>query len=293
MDRGTFEEQRTTPGRGPAYYLARAGIAAISIEAPLVGPRHPTGAGGGADFFNPTNPVAFRDNVRQAALDFTTLIRMAKTLEVATSSCSGRFDAGNFFFHGHSTGSTIGALVLGMERDIRAGLMSGAGGGWYYNLTIKKAPLDFGALVHRLLEYRDDEPLDHFDPVVNLAQVAWSETEAMSWAHLWPRTLIVEGVVDGFFPPPAVNALAAAADAAPVGPLVDDSILTARREALRGDTGSRFLVQHAPPAGVDGHYVTFELPAPKHQYRCFFESILRTGTGAVPEPVADALAPCP
>lgn len=156
MDRNTAADQGTM-GMGPARYLASVGLAALSVEAPLVGPRHPTGSTTGLDFFNVFNPLAFRDNSRHAALDLVTLVRLVRGLELPADTCTGataaagfRFDADNIFFWGHSTGATVGAMVLGMEGGIAAGMLSGAGGSWLYNLTLKQEPYVFKELVQLL-----------------------------------------------------------------------------------------------------------------------------------------------
>lgn len=319
--RGTFEEQQTLPDRGPAYYLSASSIAAMNIEAPLTGPRHPQGSTDGIDFFNVQNPVAFRDNIRQAALDYASLVRMARTLRIPAALCPGAaaggseffFDADNFLFYGHSTGASVGALVLGMEEGIRAGLLSGTGGSWLYNLTIKFEPLDFKALVELLLAYQPPDEADMFDPVINLAQTFWEPVEPMNWAGRWAREaetpkdiLIIEGVVDGYFPPPMANALALAARTQPVRPLAEETIEDAldqvALDALDAPAGgnlqtpsgpvSALLLQFPQPQGISGHYVPFELNEPKHQYRCFFENLLTTGTATVPPANADPFALC-
>lgn len=150
--------------------------------------------------------------------------------------------------------------------------------------------------------------------VLNLAQTLWEPMEPMNWARLWAPeqppgsagkdVLVLEGVVDGYFPPPAVNALAVAAQPTPLQPLVDSTLLDAT--ALRGRTAApapisanqagtytAALAQHAAPPMVDGHYIPFELDAPKYQYRCFFEARVRTGVAVLQAPASDAFAPCP
>ncbi len=329
VDRGTaMEEAGATLGRGPSLYLASVGVATMSIEAPLVGPREPTGNTSGIAFFNVSNPLAFRDNTRQAAIDFTSLVRMAESLAVDPALCraaapvagdSIRFDPSRFYFYGHSTGATVGALVLGVEPGIRAGLLSGAGGSWLYNLTIKTEPLPIAPVVRLLLRYDGGDQVDLYDPVLNLAQTLWEPTEAINWASRWARdvrgpgaaprdVMIVEGILDGYFPPPAVNALAIAARAEPLSPTVEDTLVTAAAWVGGRPRPSGFsanlmvgsnnavtagVVQHAAPADVSGHYVPFELPGPKYQYRCFFDALVRTGRGVVVAPASDALAACP
>lgn len=56
---------------------------------------------------------------------------------------------------------------------------------------------------------------------------------------------------------------------------------------------SMLLVQYPAPPDVSGHYVPFELPEPKYQYRCFFDSYVQSGTAVVFGANSDPLAPCP
>ncbi|MFH2008077.1 MAG: hypothetical protein ABI333_15955 [bacterium] len=325
VDRGTFVEQQSLPGMGPAYYLADVGLAALSIEAPLVGPRHPSGATDGLEFFNVTNPFAFRDNVRQAAMDFTTLIRLAESLTLDAGLCPEadggggdfHFDTENFLFYGHSTGATIGSTVLGLEPRLRGGLLSGVGGSWLYNLVLKFEPMAFADLVRLLLNFENSDDPDIADPILNLFQTLAEPSEPMAWARRWAREpgpgatardiLVIEGVVDGYFPPAAVNALALAGRLEPVAPTVEDTLeealelvggavrMAPASDNLATPDGDRssLLLQYLQPTGISGHYVPFELPEPKYQYRCFFEGLVETGAAVVVEASADATAPCP
>jgi len=326
VDRGTFEEQMTdVPGRGPSLYLADVGIATISIEAPLVGPRHPLGDTSGLEFFSPTNAISFRDNARQAAVDFASLTMMAEGLTVPASLCPGadaaggphRYDQESFFFHGHSTGATNGAMVLGLEPGIRAGVLSGFGGSWLYNLTIKTAPLVIAEVVKLFLGFiAGDEP-DIYDPLLNLLQTFWEPSEPMNWARRWaleplpgnrPKHIFVlEGVVDGYFRPPSANAAALAGHLAPVEPTVEptleEDLALIGLAALAAPAGGNLettegpvtaiVAQHLPPDGVDGHFIPFENDPPKYQYRCFFASALGGATPTVPAPNGDPFAACP
>jgi len=115
--------------------------------------------------------------------------------------------------------------------------------------------------------------------------------------------LVIEGVVDGYFLPEMVNALALSAPLQPVTPIVDPSLTDALSllplaalDAPASDNlagVSSLLLQYPQPEGISGHYVPFELAAAKYQYRCFFHSWLATGVATVFPAQADALAECP
>lgn len=322
VDRGTFAEQGASRenGLGPAHYLALAGIATLGIEAPLVGPRHPDGSFAGLDFFNFQNLAALRDNVRQAAAEYTVLARVAAELEVdltglcpdaAATGQTVRFDSDRFFLWGHSTGASISELVLAVEPAFAAGILSGAGGSWIYNLTLKEQPLPVRAAVTTLLRLLPDE-LDDLHPVATLFQTTADAAEPMNYAPHWfdhplpggapTHVLLIEGVVDGYFLPRMVAALAMAGRFDLAEPVVEPglledigrvggTLLSLPAAPNRGDV-SGVAVQFAAE-GFDGHYVPFELSEPKFVYRCWLESLLESGRPTVFAAESDARASCP
>ena len=323
--RGTRAEQSSNSGKGPAFYFAHSGIASLSIEAPLVGPRSPTGDTSGMEFYDISSLAILRDNFRQTALDFITLVRLARALAVPANLCPQagaaggalRFDDSRFLFYGHSTGSMAGSILLGLEPGFAAGLLSGVGGSWLYNLVLKFEPIEFAGLVGLLMGYDAGDVVDIYDPVVNLFQTFAESAEPMNWARRWARepaagsapkqVLIIEGVVDGYFPPPMINALALASGVEPVAPTVEESLTKAlelsggrvlpapawENYSASGGKASLLLKQYTQPPGMSGHYVPFQLPEPKYQYRCFFESFVRTGKAVVFPSLSEPLAPCP
>lgn len=169
LDRGTFAEQAADPenGRGPAHFLAQAGIATLSFEAALTGPRHPTGSLANLDFFNFRNLVAFRDNIRQAAAELSLMAQAVRDVRVPEGVlCDGidtlRLDPERIHLYGHSTGSTVGAIAAGADPTFDAVMFSGAGGDWIYNLALKQEPVFIAPLVEGLLRMKPDERLDAF-----------------------------------------------------------------------------------------------------------------------------------
>ena len=315
VDRGTTAERRTPEnGRGPAFYFADVGIASLSLEAALVGPRHPTGSYEGLDFFNIVNLAAFRDNVRQAAIEFTVLARLAPTFAITIGDhCDGvtaadgtvRFDADNYFIYGHSTGATISELVLATDSAFRAGLLSGAGGSWIYNVSRKEQPLRMRDLVSGLLALPRYEVLDDFHPLGTIFQTVCDPAEAMNFGELWrdagANVLVIEGLVDGYFLPRMANALTMAAHLDVAGTAhdpntVDDLALAsgeivALPAAPNWDDRSGYVVQFVAD-DFDGHYVPFELGGPKYLYKCWFESLVSNGLATVPVVVDDGEATC-
>jgi len=321
FDRGPTGEASGTPGMGPGLQFAHRGIACLDIEAATVGPRHPQGSTEGLAFFNFVNLVAFRDNVRQAASEFTMLVKMARNLHIPAAMVPEagvpggeiRYDDSRFFFWGHSTGASIGELALAVEPGFRAGILSGAGVSWDYNLVMKQAPFALEP-VFRFLTGEDR--IDVFHPFTQIFQGLCDLIEAAYYAPLWldPASrggapldvLVIMGVFDLYFPPIMIDGLIAAAGVDLAGPLVHEETLEALALSGRGllplpasaNIGhpagpvTGLAVQHRTPEGVDGHYAPFYLPEVKFQYTCFLESLARTGTAVLPEANPDPFAPC-
>jgi len=321
FDRGPTGESSGPPGQGPGLVFAHRGIACLDIEAATVGPRHPQGSYEGLAFFNFVNLVAFRDNVRQAASEFTLLVKMARNLRIPARMVPGadtagadiRYDDSRFYFWGHSTGASIGELVLAVEPGLRAGILSGAGVSWDYNLVMKEAPFALEP-VFRLLTGEDR--IDVFHPFTQIFQGLCDDIEAAYYAPLWLdpaarggaplHVLVIMGIFDRYFPPIMIDGLIAAAGLDLAGPLERPETLEALAFSGRGRlplpaalnvqrpggpvTG--LAVQHRTPEDVDGHYAPFYLPEVKFQYTCFLESLARTGTAVLPEANPDPFAPC-
>src|SRR6185369_12189557 len=92
----------------------------------------------------------------------------------------------------------------------KRGVLSGAGGSWIYNLVLKQTP-NSAELARALLGYVDGDTVDIFDPVMTLAATLWEPIEPMSHAGGWSGSvLLFEGVLDTFYLPRMVNALAMA-----------------------------------------------------------------------------------
>ena len=291
-------------GAGLARELAARGIATFGVEANLTGPRHPSGDLSGFSFYNPTNPLAVRDNHRQQEAEYQIYARLLATLQLPGGA---HFDPASLFLHGHSTGSVVAASILVSNPDVKAGALSGAGGSWLYNLTMKESGSN-AELVGQILGYKDGDTVDIFDPVINLAATLWDPVEPMNQAGQWAEravsVLIFEGIVDTFYLPRMVQALAMAAPADAVGTMLEPGMQSGLSEVNANVvaaplTGNRAdgratiaVVQHAKNGNSDGHYVVFEKPEAKYQYACFFASAAR-GVPTVFAPLNDAFAACP
>lgn len=310
------------PGRGPALYLANRGVAVFGFPAPLAWDRNPDGLSGKSATFNVGNLTAFRGNVQQGALDFTTLAGAVSQIQLDPSLCpsapapsgSFRYDQSRLYMWGHSTGSTMGGLAIPTEPRIAAGMLSGAGGTWLQELTIAESPVPYRALVRLLLSYNAEDEADVFDPPLTLFQTVMDPVDVTTWAPHVARDpfpgsspkplLVIEGVIDTFHFPPMVDAYGAAARLNLVEPLADPAakdayalagldVLTppvtidAALGPVRGVT-----LQRTQRDGIDGHHVPFEWGDVKYRYSCFFDGLVKTGQPVLFGPVDDGLAPC-
>jgi hypothetical protein len=312
------------PGEGPAKHYAARGWGALGFPAPLNWDRHPDGDGGLLDFWNVANLGAFRDNIRQGIVDFSSLVPLATSLVLDASVCplasspSGTFhyDPAELLLHGHSTGSTIGSAAIALEPRLRAAVLSGAGGSWMYKMVLAEAPLKLATVAAILLDFDHPDVVDLFDPTTTLFQTALEPIEVMDWGvatiidplpNRDPRQiLLIEGVVDSYHFPRMVNAYAmsvgldliepqaeptAADDYALVGRGVIAAPAVGNVDHPSGDV-TAVTIQRAQNEH-DGHYVSFEHDDVKYRYGCFADTLRRDGVAKVPLPNDDAFAPCP
>ena len=300
---GDANSMVNSQGTGLALQLARRGIATWCADPNLTGARHPSGDTSGFAFYSPFNPVAVRDNHRQQAAEYEVFAKTASALAITgtlvpeTQAPSIRFDAAQFFLHGHSTGSVVGAQMLASNVDFRAGVLTGAGGSWLYNFVLKQAT-GSAELIAQLLAYREGDVVDLFDPVLQFASIAWDPIEPMNQAPLWndasyrgsaAPVLLVAGLVDTYYLPRMQAALVQAAKMELVGPSLEPEVLAAATGQVTPPVaGAQTVVQHAARPGRDGHFVVFDEPEVKQQYGCFFETAVRLG---IPRVVVSAASP--
>lgn len=296
VDRGPIDNDGD--GDGPARFLANRGVASLGLEANLTGPRHPGGDVTGIQFFNIENIVALRDNHRQAVAEAGLIAQAAALFEIPAAlvpqtDAGGNnieFDTDKIYVYGHSTGSIVAAVALGVFPEFSRGVLSGSGGSWLYNLTIKQTPA-VAAIVSGLLGLRVGDQPDIFDPMLNIVATLWEPIEPMNHAADWEvDVLLIAGIVDTYFLPRMIGALSIAADLFATAPSIDDTIETDL--ALIGHSTvdlpaiGGFVLQYPAVQGSDGHFVPFELDQVKHQRSCFI------ATSILPVANDDPLAPC-
>lgn len=288
---------------GTASALAAEGIAVISTDQVLHGPRNP-GGDPQIDFFNISNPFAMRDNALQGAADAWSQLRLVRQLAFADGARAIRFDARQVFFFGHSQGGATGPGFVAFEPTLSGAVLSGTCGLISLSLLYKTQPLDVPQLLQTFLR---DDPVDEDNPSLALAQMWIERADGINYAPLMvrqpptvdgaplaPRNIYqTEGFTDTYTPNPAIEAFATAIGG-DVVQLVDQREVPGL--ALRGrrvlappfsnNVGSvtAALAQFRQLAGSDGHFVVFDHVTARHQAARFLGTLARTGTATVVPP---------
>ena len=325
VDRGQRAEpggEAITTGTGPALHFARAGFAGISIDGPHGGLRNVTGGDEQFLVFNIQNPAALRGNLWQSALEIALVPSIARTLAIDVSGCPGAvatfdevtFSEGPMALMGHSMGATIAPLVSAGGSAFSAYVLSGAGGSWIENVVHKQSPIPTRPLAELLLAYTSlDRELHEHDPFLSMLQWVGEPVDPPVYASQMSgaRVLMLQGIVDTYILPPIANATSLSLklplggsaldeqhpDLTAFRPLRDVLVYGADREdelPVKGNVGglTRVVVQHAEGPVEDGHEVVFQLEGPKHQYRCFLESLRTDAVPRVPVATVSSDAPC-
>ena len=287
---------------GTADQLARQGLAVISTDQVLHGPRNP-GGNPEIDFFNFGNAYAARDNALQGIADAFSQLRLAARLTIVDGARTHTFDATRVMFFGHSQGGLTGPGFVAFEPALTGAVLSGTAGLLYLNLLHKTEPLDIPALVETFLR---DDPVDEDNPSLALLQMWVDRSDPINYAPLMVRApatvdgvplaprhiLQTEGFTDSYAPNLGIEAFATALG----GDLLE---LPATRPveglALRGRAVRRapvtnnlagvtaVLAQYDQQPGSDGHFVVFDIPAAKQHVSRFLGTLAATGQATVVE----------
>jgi hypothetical protein len=284
-------------GRGPGWVLAGHGIASASSALP-VNPERLPGAGETA-YLNLQNLPAMRDTFRQGVIEQRTLLDALRNLRIPADCGGGHFDPDKLVAQGQSMGGMYANLVAAVEPRIRAAVPTGAGGFWTWFILITKLHDGLPDLVALLLNAA--RPLTFMHPALHLIETAWEPADPfVSMPRLGRRPLsghpsrpVYEpvGKGDQYFPIELYDAVALAYGHRQAGEVVWPSMQQALRLAsldglLPWPARQSVVVQYAGDGIEDPHAIYRQLDAVKHQYGCFFETFLATGTAVVPAPAA-------
>jgi hypothetical protein len=281
---------------GTAERLALEGVATISMDQVLHGPRNP-GGNPELDFFNIGNVFAARDNALQGAADAFSQMRLANSLQFDDSGRTIKLDMNRLFFFGHSQGGLTGPGFVAFEPSLKGAVLSGTGGLLYLSLLNKTDPVNFPALAEALLR---DEPVDADNPSMALVQMWVDRSDPVNFAPLMirrpapgiqPRAIFqTEGFTDTYTPNVCIEAFATAIggdivqepDAKEIlgltlrGRTIKPAPIT---DNLNGTTA--VLAQYKQRAGSNGHFVVFDIAAARQQSAKFLGTLASTGKATV------------
>lgn len=281
---------------GTAERLAAEGIATISMDQVLHGPRNP-GGNPELDFFNFGNVYAARDNALQGAADAFSQLRLARALSFDDAGRTLSFDMTKVVFFGHSQGGLTGPGFVAFEPTLKGAVLSGTAGLLYLNLLNKTKPLNIPALVETFLR---DEPVDVDNPSLALVQMWVERSDPANYAPLMvrrpppgiaPRPIFqTEGFTDTYSPNVGIEAFATALGGDIVNEVAQQPV---EGLELRGRTVvnvpitnnlngvTAVLAQFTMRQGSDGHFVVFDIPTAKRQAARFLGTLTSTGQATV------------
>jgi pimeloyl-ACP methyl ester carboxylesterase len=295
---GTGGDWQSFVSDGTALRLAQQGIAVISTDQVLHGPRNP-GGDPAVSFFNFGNPYAGRDNALQGAADAWSQMRLALGMSFSDGSRTITFDPGRVMFFGHSQGGLTGPAFVAFEPAVKGAVLSGTGGLLYISMLYKTAPVNFPPLVETLTR---DSPMDEDNPTIALAQMWIERADGANYARFMvrepktpagPRAIFQsEGFTDTYAPNPAIEAFATSLGGDLLLPDQQDVLgLTLRgrhtmsppiSKNVNGTTA--VLAQYKQAPNSDGHFVVFDIAAAKTQSSSFLGTLAATGTATVVTP---------
>jgi hypothetical protein len=308
---GTGGDYESAIDGGVAEEMASIGWATLGIDQVLHGDRNTSGDAPEFLFFNFLNPLAGRDNTRQAALDVVQQARFARSVEVplrtiATGGAPVRFDPRRVIVYGHSQGGLNMPLFMAADDQTRGGVLSGAGGALFVAIPEKKQPIDIGIAVQLALRLPggttaaaiEMEGFTYEHPILTLLQTWVDPGDGMNYArylfdrprpgYLAKSILQIQGMTDDYNPPNTGHALAVAARTPLLMPELspieayDLLGLRALGPPVRGNvadgTATAGLLQWS-----GGHFVVFRDPNAQAQIRGFVESV-GEGTPTIPGP---------
>jgi hypothetical protein len=291
---------------GTAERLAAEGIAVISTDQVLHGPRNPDGTDPNISFFNFNNPVAARDNPLQGAADAWSQMRLAFGLSFSDGgNRTVTFDANRLFFFGHSQGGLTGPGFVAFEPAVKGAVLSGTGGIFYLSALNKTEPVSFPDLIETLIR---DVPVDEDNPTLALAQLAIERSDTVNYAQfmarlprtapdgtpLAPRNIFhTEGFTDHYTPNKAIEAFATSlgGDLVMLPDATQLEGLTLRGRSivaapLSGNINGATVVtaQYKQVGSSDGHFVVFDVGAARTQSSKFLGTLAATGQATVVSP---------
>ena len=309
---GTGGDYMSFVGDGSGREVAQVTDAAGAVIAKMVmigtdqvlhGTRSPAGTDYDTAFFNFLNLAAAHDNPHQGALDGFSVVRLIHAVDVASLPTTGapfKLDPSRIYFKGHSQGGLTGPLFLAAEPEIKAAILSGAGGGLIASLLNKTEPVNIPQVVQALLH----DPADQFHPLLSLVQGYFEDSDPVNYGRQMfleppsgqaPKSIFQTlGIVDHYTPIPNIETLALGMGVQPAGPMlqsIDGLAFTTTQWGTAPITGNvaggqatGVLLEYTAPPNDDGHFVVFDVPDAIRQSNRFLATAAAGGAARLDPP---------
>lgn len=281
--------------------------ALVAIDLPEHGARRGTSTRAPQElFFNFANPRAARDNVAQGAVDLLSVLRYVSTADIAAATSPTtteiKFDPANIGLFTHSQGSTHAGLALPYMTGVRVAVLSGEGGDLGQSLLTKHSPIDVARVLPlALLDYEADGSLagGEWHPILGIFQQYFDSVDPVNYAyrlHLSPvapdrvtNVFMTYGIGDTYSTEATMQAFANAGDLPRVQPIitafggmeVPAPLMGNYTPVAAGEAKTQGLRQYMPTAGMDGHFVAFDVPAARADVLRFLRAALSATVPAI------------
>jgi hypothetical protein len=184
----------------------RGDAVVITYMAPLHEGREVPGGDPGLHFYNPLNPDATRDLLRQEALELVYLLRLLRE-DLAARPEFAHVDVDHVVYFGHSQGTQPGAILAAVEPTVRRFVFDGISGSI---ATTALSYLDnpeyaqISSLILALLQM-PETGIPAWHPLLQLTQTGGDAVDPLAYAQAWrgwdgvPRgadVLVFDGVHD-------------------------------------------------------------------------------------------------
>ncbi len=318
--RETAPNTPSPPGTGMASYLAPVGWAGACAAGPLSPTRIGFLSAEGYIAYDFFNPVAMRDNFGQMILEMVLFRNLLLHLRIDPALCPGTdasaspdgkigFDPDTMVVGGQSLGSYLAGMLAALLPDWKGCILTGAGGSW---VEFPFGPLD-PIMPSRIIDafaLPNGEHIDRFHPFVALFDLALGPSDNSHYlekvlrfpipGHEVPHVLTIEGHGDLQVPEnlQRVDILSLGLDLAgpevpnvpedqmdspvlPWGGLVQLPYPVQGNRLVGGTTRTACVVRYQRDAIMEGHYVSYQLDAPKRQIAEFVTAIAAGKTPVV------------
>ena len=263
--------------------------------------------------YNFINPVAWLGNMQQMALERVLFRRVLNNLKIPANLCPDAADESDqpYFFNPEMQavmGQSLGSYLTGIQTAIdplpyQGAIWSGAGGSWIEFVFGPTDPIHLQYVAEVVaLNLPLIDHLDLWHPIPMLAEmlvgpannILYTDQILRNPRKTPPHVFVIEGYNDHQVPEniqrPLLTSLGVDLAGDDIGESKEDSVFYYMQWGG--------AVQTALPAGnnkyvpnytnrtaltvryredeateLDGHYVAFQLEAPKHQYGCFLQNL--------------------